>query len=86
LIDAETQEFQLYNKLFLTNLRNCSTIHSLYQELEMFYIASFIVFALLFTIWTTNGWANTILKFALFGMTCWSAFEALKNFGYIVNV
>lgn len=52
----------------------------------MFYIASLVIFAFLFTIWSKNGWTNMLIKFVLCGMTGWSTFEMLNYFGYIVNV
>lgn len=52
----------------------------------MFYVTCLVVFSALFGMWTTCGAANIFLKLILLGMTGWSAFEALKSFGYIIAV
>lgn len=52
----------------------------------MFYVTCLVIFSALFGVWSSSSAANIFIKLILLGMAGWSAFEALKSFGYIIAV
>lgn len=52
----------------------------------MFYTTTFIIFCIMFGTWSTDDILNITIKITFLGMSFWSAFEVLKQHGYIINV
>ena len=53
--------------------------------MNWYIMVSGIVFALLWLIWSSKTWLNTIIKIVFFVLTAWSAVLNFQAFGWIVK-
>ena len=54
--------------------------------MTIFMTLAMVMFFFLSFIWKCKLWLNFFIKFAFFGMGCWSGFNLMNMMGYIVKV